>query len=245
MATTGVQYAAKCRTQLGYVEGRNNNTKYGRWFGLNYNAWCAMFKVWVAVVLCNSGRIPRTAATKAMWNAHVKAGQTHRRAPMVGDSAFWSHRVTNGIGHVSTVTRRKIVNGKVVGFWTVGGNEGNAVRESYHVLRFCVRDGRHEGLWGFADPWGSYAAAVAAAKKKKATPKPAPKPAPAPAHAKPKWTLKLVPVHYYGYKNQKAHPKTYKRIHTDHAVILRIQKVYKAKGWYTGALDGIPGPLFD
>src|SRR6478735_8518792 len=102
MAVTGATFAKKARTQLGYVEGRNNNTKYGRWFGLNYNAWCAMFLCWVAVVLCKSARIPRTAATKAMWNAFVKQGKTHRRAPMVGDFAFWSHVATSGIGHVST-----------------------------------------------------------------------------------------------------------------------------------------------
>lgn len=28
--------------QVGYLEGNNNNTKYGKWFGLNNQPWCAM-----------------------------------------------------------------------------------------------------------------------------------------------------------------------------------------------------------
>jgi len=41
-------------TQLGYVEGPHygmqygNDTKYGDWYGLPYNAWCAMFISWCA-----------------------------------------------------------------------------------------------------------------------------------------------------------------------------------------------------
>ena len=34
------------RSQLGYWEGPNNDTKYGEWYGLNYNPWCAMFCSW-------------------------------------------------------------------------------------------------------------------------------------------------------------------------------------------------------
>jgi hypothetical protein len=32
--------------EVGYKEGANNNTKYGKWYGLNYNPWCAMFVSW-------------------------------------------------------------------------------------------------------------------------------------------------------------------------------------------------------
>lgn len=27
---------------LGYTEGENNNTQFGKWYGLNYQPWCAM-----------------------------------------------------------------------------------------------------------------------------------------------------------------------------------------------------------
>lgn len=36
------------RGELGYEEGPNNDTKYGEWYGLNYNPWCAMFVSWCA-----------------------------------------------------------------------------------------------------------------------------------------------------------------------------------------------------
>ncbi len=47
---------AVAQTQLGYMEGSlegtvqgyNDCTKYGEWYGLNYNPWCAMFVSWCA-----------------------------------------------------------------------------------------------------------------------------------------------------------------------------------------------------
>ncbi len=35
-------------TQLGYREGRNNDTKYGDWYGMSNQPWCAMFVSWCA-----------------------------------------------------------------------------------------------------------------------------------------------------------------------------------------------------
>lgn len=32
--------------ELGYQEGSNNDTKYGKWYGLNNQPWCAMFVSW-------------------------------------------------------------------------------------------------------------------------------------------------------------------------------------------------------
>ena len=36
------------KTQLGYTEGSNNDTKYGNWYGLPHQDWCAMFVSWCA-----------------------------------------------------------------------------------------------------------------------------------------------------------------------------------------------------
>lgn len=33
---------ALCEAELNYVEGKNNDTKFGKWYGLNFNPWCAM-----------------------------------------------------------------------------------------------------------------------------------------------------------------------------------------------------------
>ena len=35
-------------SQLGYTEGPNNDTKYGDWYGLPNQPWCAMFVSWCA-----------------------------------------------------------------------------------------------------------------------------------------------------------------------------------------------------
>ena len=35
-------------TQMGYMEGERNDTKYGDWYGLVHSEWCAMFVSWCA-----------------------------------------------------------------------------------------------------------------------------------------------------------------------------------------------------
>ena len=34
------------RAEVGYQEGPNNDSKYGKWYGLNNQSWCAMFVSW-------------------------------------------------------------------------------------------------------------------------------------------------------------------------------------------------------
>lgn len=36
----------RAKSELGYREGPNNCTKFGAWYGMNYNPWCAMFVSW-------------------------------------------------------------------------------------------------------------------------------------------------------------------------------------------------------
>ena len=36
----------KAQSQIGYAEGPNNSTKYGEWYGVNYQPWCAIFVTW-------------------------------------------------------------------------------------------------------------------------------------------------------------------------------------------------------
>ncbi len=34
--------------EVGYKEGKNNDNKYGKWYGINNKPWCAMFVSWCA-----------------------------------------------------------------------------------------------------------------------------------------------------------------------------------------------------
>ena len=34
------------KAEVGYQEGPNNDSKYGKWYGLNNQSWCAMFVSW-------------------------------------------------------------------------------------------------------------------------------------------------------------------------------------------------------
>jgi hypothetical protein len=36
----------KAKTQIGYAEGGDNANKYGSWYGMNYQPWCAIFCTW-------------------------------------------------------------------------------------------------------------------------------------------------------------------------------------------------------
>lgn len=38
--------AARVEVDGNYKEGPNNDTKFGKWYGLNFNPWCAMYVSW-------------------------------------------------------------------------------------------------------------------------------------------------------------------------------------------------------
>lgn len=43
-----------CASFLGYVEGKNNDTTFGKWYGLNFNPWCDMA---TSKIFFDAGRI--------------------------------------------------------------------------------------------------------------------------------------------------------------------------------------------
>ena len=50
-----------CKSALGYTEGANNDTIYGKWFGLNNQPWCAMA---ASKMFFDAGAIKAVANTK-------------------------------------------------------------------------------------------------------------------------------------------------------------------------------------
>lgn len=120
----------------GYVEGANNYTKYGAWYGLPNSEWCAMFVSWSA----NQANIPTNIIPKF---AFVKSGKTffeeqgryydkESYIPQRGDIIFF----LNGISHTAIVT--KVENGKV---YTIEGNTANKVAQRNYSLNDSLISG--------------------------------------------------------------------------------------------------------
>lgn len=57
--------------ELGYLETGDNDTKYGKWYGLNNQPWCAMFVSWC---FSNTGESNKIAAQTKKGFASCDAG---------------------------------------------------------------------------------------------------------------------------------------------------------------------------
>ena len=76
--TTAEQILQVARGELGYKEAPagSNRTKYGAWFGLNGQPWCAMFVAWVFSHAGAESLLPaRTASCGAFMRAAQAAGR--------------------------------------------------------------------------------------------------------------------------------------------------------------------------
>lgn len=99
------------KEQLGYEEGTNNDTKYGKWYGLNHQPWCAMFVSWV---FNKAGLSKRVAASNSKGFASCDAGlkwftAKDRLVPIgqakPGDIAFFQFDTDAQPDHVGIVVK--------------------------------------------------------------------------------------------------------------------------------------------
>ena len=119
-------------SQKGYVEGDNNNTKYGEWYGLNYNPWCAMFVSWCAYqVGIPEDIIPKFAGCTTGFNQMTDMGITTKAhiTPEKGDLIFFDWDMSGDYDHVGIVTSTE--NGIV---YTIEGNHDDCVDEYQYPL---------------------------------------------------------------------------------------------------------------
>jgi cell wall-associated NlpC family hydrolase len=109
--------------ELGFQEGPNNNTKYGKWYGLNNNPWCAMFVSWV---YNQAGLVKHVAASGKKGFASCAAGlnwftKKNKLVPIgdaqPGDIAFFQFDNDAEPDHVGIVVKN---NGKYL--WCIEGN---------------------------------------------------------------------------------------------------------------------------
>lgn len=88
---TASAFLAKAASQIGYREGWNgsywnNDTKFGVWYGLNYQPWCAIFVSWCANEVGALGTlVPKYASCSAGLSWFRQRGQTGVWPPRQGD----------------------------------------------------------------------------------------------------------------------------------------------------------------
>ena len=142
---------AVAMTQRGYCEGNNssqlagtvagsgNYTKYGKWYGINPGAWCAMFVSWCA----NQASIPSSVIPKhascdvgmnwfknnGKWNYSRYFGGSY--TPKRGDIIYFGDNPNNlnDSTHVGIVTG--VDSSKV---YTIEGNKSNKCKEYSYSL---------------------------------------------------------------------------------------------------------------
>ena len=115
------------RTQVGYRETGNNNTKYGQWYGLNYNPWCAMFISWCARSAGVPGYVLKNTAlaypSYEGFNVVHISGKDY--TPLPGDLFFRYDQSQNEYTHVGLVYH---VDGEY--FYSIEGNSHNGDSEN-------------------------------------------------------------------------------------------------------------------
>lgn len=140
------QVIAAARAEIGYREGPNNDTKYGRWYGLNFNPWCAMFISWVAWKTGATKIIPKHAYTPAGAAWFKQRGQWFSKG-RAGDLVYFNF-AGDGVDRISHVgiVETALADGSYITIEgntnAAGGREGNGV---YRKLR-------KSGISGFGRP---------------------------------------------------------------------------------------------
>jgi len=119
--------------ELGYTETPVNYTKYGKWYGLDGMAWCAMFMSWCANQVNALDIIPKHAYTPvgAKWFFDRKQWGTTPRVGALVYFAFYGPRYQGrwkGIHHVGIVESIR-ADGRVVCI------EGNVSDKVTRVVR--------------------------------------------------------------------------------------------------------------
>jgi len=98
------------RTEIGTVESpkNSNKTKYGKWFGLDGQAWCGMFVSWVYAQAGKPlGRIGFTRGFAGCQTAvaHFKKTKQITKNPKQGDIVFFDWNKDGRYDHTGVFVR--------------------------------------------------------------------------------------------------------------------------------------------
>ncbi|WP_158727287.1 peptidoglycan-binding protein [Streptomyces sp. NRRL S-31] len=222
----------------GYKEGKSNDTKFGRWYPMNYQPWCDMAVSKWAEDSGNADIVGKFAYCPSHVNWFKARGQWHDRGAAVrrGDIVFFSWDGGPLADHVGVVTADAAAGADV---HTIEGNTSSGNAGSQGNGDGVYRRTRGRGvILGFGRP--SY----------KVAPKPAAKYEPFPGvdyfKKNPRSSVitrmgeRLVAEGYGGYAKGPGPQWT----DADRRAFAWWQKVYSAKnhlGWSGSDVDGWPG----
>jgi len=135
---------SKAKEYLGYTEGTNNDTKFGDWYGLPHQPWCAMFVSYCAnEVGISQNIIKKFASCTTGFNWFSSQGVATREhiTPKIGDIIFFIWNKSNTTpDHVGIV--EEVKDGKV---HTIEGNRSDKVQRFVYDLDSWQ-------IYGYAQP---------------------------------------------------------------------------------------------
>jgi hypothetical protein len=122
------------KSQLGYTEGPNNDTKYGEWYGMNNQPWCAMFVSWCAWMAgISTDIVPKFASCTQGFRQMQEMGiaTNDKITPKPGDLIFFDWDLSGDKDHVGLV--EYVENGIV---HTIEGNHSNKVERFHYPVDY-------------------------------------------------------------------------------------------------------------
>lgn len=107
MASTAAAMIKAATADLGFKEGANNNTKFGKWYGLNYNPYCDMAISYWAEQSGSADVVGKFAYCPSHVNAFKAKGRWYSRnaAAKKGDIVFFDWDGDGVADHVGVVER--------------------------------------------------------------------------------------------------------------------------------------------
>ena len=120
-------FLAVALSQVGYTEGRENDTKYGTWYGMPFQAWCATFVTWCArqaeISTDILGRSALASPKRGYFDIPYYDGKTY--TPKPGDLFFYKNFSHVGIVYYTDGEYFYCIEGNgnpeysVDGFWVI------------------------------------------------------------------------------------------------------------------------------
>jgi len=116
---------AAASAKVGYREGRNNDTVFGQWYGMNHQPWCMMFLSWCAAHAgIGEAVIPKLAYVPYCVSFYRQKGLYHEKKgyqPAPGDLVFFGQ--SDHVGLVEQVENGRLHT--IEGNTSAAGNSSN------------------------------------------------------------------------------------------------------------------------